>query len=78
LKAFRREKLLPVVRRCVVDRDVFASELVIRAWRQGCKVVEIPVQLQEKRQPTVHLLRRVPNALKNVAKLVYVIRIQGG
>ncbi len=76
LKAFRREKLVPIVRSCVVDRDVFASELVIRAWRQGLKVSEIPVQLHEKRQPSVHLFRRVPNVLKNVAKLVYVIRIQ--
>src|ERR1700687_1952110 len=74
MKAFWREKLLPVVRRCVVDRDVFASELVIRAWRLGCAVVEIPVQLQAKRQPSVHLMARVPNALKNVAKPVYVLR----
>jgi glycosyltransferase involved in cell wall biosynthesis len=78
LKAFRREELVPIVGSCVVDRDVFASELVIRAWRQGRRVIEIPVQLQEKRQPSVHLLRRVPNVLKNVAKLVYVIRIQKG
>jgi cellulose synthase/poly-beta-1,6-N-acetylglucosamine synthase-like glycosyltransferase len=77
LKAFRREALLPVVAQCVVDMDVFASELVIRAWRQGLKVVEIPIQLHEKRQPSIHLFRRVPNVLRNVAKLVYVIRVRG-
>ncbi|HYV45872.1 MAG TPA: glycosyltransferase family 2 protein [Myxococcaceae bacterium] len=77
LKAFRRESLLPVVAQCVVDMDVFASELVIRAWRQGLKVVEIPIQLHEKRQPSIHLFRRVPNVLRNVAKLVYVIRVRG-
>jgi glycosyltransferase involved in cell wall biosynthesis len=77
LKAFRRERLLPVIQACVVDMDVFASEFVIRAWRQGLQVVEIPVQLLEKRQPSIHLLRRVPNVLKNVARLVYVIRIRG-
>jgi glycosyltransferase involved in cell wall biosynthesis len=77
LKAFRREALLPVVRQCVVDMDVFASEFVIRAWRQGLKVVEIPIQLLEKRQPSIHLFKRVPNVLKNVGKLVYVIRIRG-
>jgi len=76
LKAFRREALLPVVRRCVVDMDVFASEFVIRAWRQGLKVVEIPIQLHEKRLPSIHLFKRVPNVLKNVGKLVYVIRIR--
>jgi glycosyltransferase involved in cell wall biosynthesis len=77
LKAFRREALLPVIARCVVDMDVFASEFVVRAWREGLAVREIPVQLHEKRQPSIHLFRRVPNVLKNVARLIYVIRVQG-
>lgn len=77
LKAFRRERLLPVISACVVDMDVFASEFVVRAWRDGLAVVEIPIQLHEKRQPSIHLFRRVPNVLKNVGKLVYVIRIRG-
>ena len=77
LKAFRREQLIPVVQKCVVDMDVFASEFVVRAWRDGLKVVEIPIQLREKRRPSIHLLRRVPSVLKNVARLVYVIRIRG-
>lgn len=77
LKAFRREALLPVIAKCVVDMDVFASEFVIRAWREGLKVVEIPIQLHEKRQPSIHLFKRVPNVLRNVGKLVYVIRIRG-
>src|SRR5215475_14365793 len=78
LKAFRRERLVPVARACVVDRDVFASEFVVRAWRSGYRVLEIPIQLEEKRQPSVHLLRRVPNVLRQVAKLVWVIRVRGG
>ena len=77
LKAFRRERLLPVVRACVVDRDVFASEFVVRAWRGGFRVLEIPIQLEEKRQPSIKLLRRVPNVLRQVAKLVWVIRVRG-
>jgi glycosyltransferase involved in cell wall biosynthesis len=77
LKAFRREALLPVIAKCVVDMDVFASEFVIRAWREGLKVMEIPIQLHEKRQPSIHLFKRVPNVLRNVGKLVYVIRIRG-
>jgi len=77
LKGFRRERLIPVVQKCVVDMDVFASEFVVRAWRDGLKVVEIPIQLREKRRPSIHLFRRVPNVLKNVGKLVYVIRMRG-
>lgn len=78
LKAFARNAVLPVVNACVVDRDVFASELVIRSWRAGLSILEIPVQLREKRLPSIHLFRRVPNVLKNVAKLVYVVRIRKG
>lgn len=77
LKAFRRERLMPVIERCVVDMDVFASEFVVRAWRENLDVREIPIQLHEKRQPSIHLFRRVPNVLKNVARLVYVIRVRG-
>jgi glycosyltransferase involved in cell wall biosynthesis len=78
LKAFRRERMLPVVTACVVDRDVFASELVIRAWRAGLHVLEIPIELREKRKPSVNLVKRVPNVLKNVAKLLWVVRLKGG
>ena len=78
LKAFRRDRLVPIVHQCLVDMDVFASELVVRAWRDDrLKVQEIPIQLQEKRQPSIHLFKRVPNVLKNVGRLVYVIRIRG-
>jgi len=74
LKAFRREAMLPVVRACVVDKDVFASELVIRAYRSGVRVREIPVRVMEKRTPTINLVRRVPNVIKNLAKLTRAIR----
>jgi len=61
LKAFRRDRLLEVVGRCVVDKDLFASEFVIRAERMKYQVVEIPVTIVEKRPPSINLLRRVPN-----------------
>lgn len=77
LKAFRREAMVSVVKRCVVDRDMFASELVIRAEREGKRIVEIPLNLREKREPSIQLTRRVPRVLRNLAELIYAIRIQG-
>jgi glycosyltransferase involved in cell wall biosynthesis len=77
LKAFRRVALLDTVRACLVDKDVFASELVIRADRGGIKIKEIPVRVIEKRPPSINLFKRVPNVLKSVAKLTYAIRIRG-
>jgi glycosyltransferase involved in cell wall biosynthesis len=77
LKAFRRATLLPVVEACVIDRDLFASELVIRAARDELHVLEIPITLHEKRPPAINLVRRVPNVLRGLAKLTYVIRFGG-
>lgn len=77
LKAFRRLALLDIVRSCLVDKDVFASELVIRADRGGVQTREVPVRVIEKRPPSINLFKRVPNVLKSVAKLTYAIRVRG-
>lgn len=77
VKAMNRERIAPVVTRCVVDRDVFASELVLRAGLEGRRVVEVPISLREKRPPSVGLARRVPNVLRQVARLFWVLRVRG-
>jgi hypothetical protein len=75
LKAFVRRPLLPVVAACVVEHDVFASELVIRAQRSGLRVREIPVEVHEKRAPSIHLLRRVPRVMRNLVRLMTSIHL---
>jgi glycosyltransferase involved in cell wall biosynthesis len=70
LKAFRRTALLDTVRACLVEKDVFASEFVIRADRGGVRTKEIPVHIIEKRPPSINLFKRI-------AKLTYAIRIRG-
>jgi glycosyltransferase involved in cell wall biosynthesis len=77
LKAFRRARLLEVLEACQTDKDVFASEFVIRAYRAGIRVEEIPIRVVEKRPPSINLLRRVPNVLKNLGKLTWAIRLGG-
>ncbi|MFO0745018.1 MAG: glycosyltransferase [Myxococcota bacterium] len=77
LKAFHRERLLPVVSRCIVDRDLFASEFVIRAERDAFRIVEVPIVIAEKRPPSINLVKRVPRVLKGLAKLTWAIRLRG-
>jgi glycosyltransferase involved in cell wall biosynthesis len=77
LKAFVRESLVPIAQACVVDKDVFASEFVIRAYRAGLSIQEIPVHVMEKRPPSINLVKRVPNVMKNLVKLTWAIRIKG-
>ena len=76
LKAFRRLALLDIVRACLVDKDVFASELVLRAGLEGKRVVEIPVTLAEKRPPSIALFKRVPNVLRQLLRLFWVLRVR--
>jgi hypothetical protein len=77
LKAFKRLPASEVARQCLVDKDLFASELVIRAERAGLRMQEIPVRVLEKRPPSIHLFRRVPTVLRHMAKLFVAIRIKG-
>lgn len=77
LKAFRRAPVLPIVDACLVNKDLFASELVIRSQRAGLRVREIPVRVLEKRPPSIGLSRRVPKVLKDLARLVWAIRVNG-
>lgn len=77
LKAFRRLALLDVVRACLVEKDVFASEFVIRADRGGIAIKEVPVHVIEKRPPSINLFKRVPNVVKSLAKLTWSIRVRG-
>jgi len=77
LKAFRRAPLIDIARQCLVEKDLFASEFVIRAERGGIRTTEIPVRVLEKRPPSIGLMRRVPNVLRNMAKLFIAIRVKG-
>ncbi len=77
LKAFRRAPLVEIARACLVDKDLFASEFVIRAERGGIRIQEIPVRVLEKRPPSIDLFKRVPRVLKDLGRLVVAIRIKG-
>jgi len=77
LKSFNRERILPVVERCELGKDLFASELVVRTERGGFRVREIPLNLREIRPPSINLSKRVPRVLRDMAHLIYLIRIKG-
>lgn len=74
LKAFKRDVMIPIAGECVVDKDLFSSEMVIRAERKGVKIKEIPINIIEKRRPQIHLFKRVPHVLKNLVRLTWAIR----
>ncbi|RMF98464.1 MAG: glycosyltransferase [Candidatus Schekmanbacteria bacterium] len=76
VKAFKKEALMPVMEKCVIGKDIFASEFVIRAERAGIKIKEVPLTLNEKRAPSIRLRHRIPKALMNIMTLFWNIRIK--
>ncbi len=76
VKSFRKDPLMPVLDRCLVGKDIFASEFVIRAERMGVNIKEIPISLDEKRAPSIKLLNRVPKVLSNLSYLFWNIRVR--
>ncbi|HSE83124.1 MAG TPA: FAD-dependent oxidoreductase [Thermodesulfobacteriota bacterium] len=69
IKAFRRDKAIDIVKDCKTDKDIFATELILRMERTGFYMCEIPLEIEEKRPPSIKLFKRVPSTIKNLIKL---------
>lgn len=69
MKAFRREKVINIVHDCRTENDIFATELILRLERAGLYMCEIPVEIDERRPPSMNLLKRVPSTIRNLIKL---------
>jgi glycosyltransferase involved in cell wall biosynthesis len=75
IKAFNRDALAEVLAGCVTSRSIFDTELVLRAERSGLRIVEVPVEVREIRQPSYWaVVRRLPEVTWNLLKLAVAIR----
>jgi glycosyltransferase involved in cell wall biosynthesis len=74
MKALRREPLLPVVARCRYGRDLFDTELILRAEQAGLAVTEIPVDAEELRPARTSITRRIPRTISGLARLWFSLR----
>lgn len=68
MKAFRRRLVTELAPQVVSRQDLFDTELVIRAERQGYRIEEVPVVVTEMRQGR-SLIRRVPRTLRGLWKI---------
>lgn len=74
LKALRRESVVGIVEACETDRDVFVTELIVRAQYLGLRITEIPIDVHEIRPAPINIYRRVPRALRQVLRLARLSR----
>lgn len=69
IKAFRRtvaERIIPEV---INTKDLFDTELVLRAERAGHRISEVPVVVEERRQARSALIGRIPRTLRGIVQL---------
>jgi glycosyltransferase involved in cell wall biosynthesis len=69
LKSLERAVAEKLCETAITTDEVFQTEIVLLAWRLGIKIEEVPVQILEKRSPTVTVLRRLPKVLNTVQTL---------
>lgn len=69
MKGFHRSVIEELVRTVESRKDLFDTELVIRAERARFKIVEVPVIVEEMRQARSSLVRRVPRTLRGLFRI---------
>jgi hypothetical protein len=67
MKAMDRAAVAPLARRCRNGRDLFDTELILRADRAGLEVTELPVTVVERRPSRTPIAGR---ALRTIVGLV--------
>jgi glycosyltransferase AglD len=74
MKALDRVRILPVANTCQLGRDLFDTELVIRAERGGLPVEEVPVLVEERRPSRTSIRSRAARSLLGLVELRRALR----
>lgn len=74
MKGFRRKLVDDIAPQVVSTKDLFDTELVIRAERAGYSIVEVPVIVQEIRSARSSLIRRAPRTVAGLLKMRRLLR----
>lgn len=74
LKAFRKSALDDIVESCRMSRGMFDTEIVIRAEKEGLRMVELPVELSEDRPPRNWMIKKIAQNLYDIWWLMFFIR----
>ena len=69
MKAFRRELVDDLAPLVVSRKDLYDTELVIRAERAGYRITEVPVIVEELRTARSSLVKRVPRTIAGLFRI---------
>jgi glycosyltransferase involved in cell wall biosynthesis len=74
MKGFRRHIVVDLVPRVASTKDLFDTELVVRAERAGYRIVEVPVEVSEIRTARSSLVKRVPRTVSGLFRIRRALR----
>jgi dolichyl-phosphate beta-glucosyltransferase len=69
MKGFRRGLVDEIAPKVLSTKDLFDTELVIRAERAGYRIVEVPVEVVERRAARSSLIKRVPRTIRGLFRI---------
>ena len=69
MKGFRRKLVDDIAPQVVSTKDLFDTELVIRAERAGYEIVEVPVVVEEFRSAKSSLIKRAPRTVAGLIRM---------
>jgi glycosyltransferase involved in cell wall biosynthesis len=69
MKVLTREVVARFAPQTIMTTDLFDTELIIRARREGVVVKALPVTVEEKRKPRSSMLRRIPRTIRGLMRL---------
>jgi glycosyltransferase involved in cell wall biosynthesis len=74
MKGFRRKLVDDLAPQVVSTKDLFDTELVIRAERAGYEIVEVPVVVEEIRTAKSSLIKRAPRTVAGLIRMRRLLR----
>jgi glycosyltransferase involved in cell wall biosynthesis len=77
MKVLRREVVARFAPKTIRTTDLFDTELIIRARREGVVVKALPVTVEEKRKPRSSIVRRIPRTIRGLMNLRIVLWKEG-
>lgn len=66
MKAFNRARITPIVRRCITDREIFDTEVILRGQQAGLTTTEVATVVEETRPSRYSPLTRIPRTLRDL------------
>jgi len=76
MKGFRQELVESLTPEVVSAKDLFDTELVVRAERGGYKIVEVPVTVEEIRAAKSSLIKRVPRTVMGLLRIRRILKTE--